>query len=78
VVLVGAGAEEAERNAIGPRPLAHEPSDLHLIQRRRHPAERSRPQLRRDLIEQILDARNADRSEHRCHIGLRVRNEGHQ
>ena len=77
-MLVGAGADEAERRAVGARPLAHEAADLHLVERLGHAGERFDAQLLRDLVEQILDAADADGLEHRRDVGLRVRNERHQ
>jgi len=73
-----AGADEAERRTVGARARAHQPSDLHLVERRGDARERLDAQPLRDLVEEILDAGDADRVDHRRDIGLRVGNEGHQ
>ena len=77
-MLVGAGAEEAERCPVLRGALTHEAPDLHLIELLRHSGERAHPERGRDLREQILDAARADRLEHRRDVGVGVGNEGHQ
>ena len=78
VMLVGAGADEGERRAVGARALAHQPPDLHLVELLGHAAEGADPQALRDLIEEILDTLDADGGEHRRDVRVGVRNEGHQ
>ena len=77
-MLVSTGPDEAERPAIEARPLGHEPADLHFTQALRHAHERAEAQIGRDLIEELLDAADADGSEHRLYILAGVGNEGHQ
>ena len=79
VMLVGAGADEAERPAVEPRALGHQPPDLHLAQR---PRARRRALVSRRLAgisskscSMLLDA---DGREHRRDILAGVRDEGHQ
>ena len=78
MVLVRAGPDEAQRPAVGARALLHEPSDLHLVHGLGYAGERLDAQRRRDLIKQLLDARNADGGEHRRDIGRGMGNERHQ
>ncbi len=77
-MLIGAGAEEVEHQAIGLGALAHETPDLHLVERLRDAREGLGAQRLRDLIKQILDTACADGAEHRRHVRGRMRNEGHQ
>ena len=77
-MLVGTGTDEGERRAVGTRALGHQAPDLHFVELRRHPGEGLDAQIRRDLVEKILDAGDADGGEHRRDIGLGVGNEGHQ
>src|SRR6185437_8997828 len=78
VVLVRAGPDEAERPAVEPRPLGHEPADLHLAQTLGYARERAQPQVGRDLIEELLDAADTDGGQHRRDILTGVGDEGHQ
>ena len=77
-MLVGACADEAERAAIEARALGHEPADLHFARGFRHAGERRQPQIGGDLVEELLDAADADGLEHRLDILAGVRDECHQ
>ena len=77
VVFVGAGAGEIEFDRIHPRAFAQHPVGFHLAQARRHSVQRLDLQRGGNLVEQILDAVRADRSEHGGNVGVGVRNEGH-
>ncbi len=76
-MLVGACADEAQRPAVQPRPLAHQPPDLHLGQLRWHAAQGANAQRRWNLLEELLHAGYADRGQHRRDILVGVGNEGH-
>ena len=77
-MLVGPGTDEGERRTVGTGTLGHQAPDLHFVELGRHAGEGLDAQIRRDLVEQILDAGDADGGEHRRDIGLGVGNEGHQ
>ena len=76
-MLIGAGADEAQRTTVLPGPLAHQPADLHLAQCGGDAFEALDAQLRRNLVEQRLDRGRADRREHLADVGLGVRYERH-
>ena len=54
------------------------PADLHLGRGLGHAGERGQPQVGRDLVEELLDAADADGLEHRFDILAGVRDECHQ
>ncbi len=76
-MLVRAGAGEVERRAVLRRALLHEARDVHLRQARRHLGQRVDLERGRDLVEQVLDAVDADRLEHGADVGFGVGDEGH-
>ena len=78
VVLVGTGTDEGERRTVSTGTLGHQAPDFHFVELLRHAGEGLDAQIRRDLIEEILDAGGADGGEHRRDIGFGVGNEGHQ
>ncbi len=77
-MLVGARTDEAERAPVEARPLGHEAADFHFARGFRHAGERSQPQIGGDLVEELLDAADADGLEHRLDIPAGVRDECHQ
>src|SRR6185312_7468359 len=77
VVLVGSGADEAQRPAVHPGALAHEPPDFYLVQLGGNTAEGASAQRFGDLLEQLLDAGGADRGQHLLDILARVGDESH-
>jgi hypothetical protein len=78
MMLVRAGADEAQRRAVLRRALAHQPADLHLVERCRDAGEFGGAQGRRDLIEQRVEARDPDHREHLLDVRARMRDERHQ
>ncbi len=78
VMLIGSGADEAQRPSVHAGALAHEPADFHLIHLRRNSLQRLDTQGRGNLFKELFDARHPDRGEHRLDIRRSVRNEGHQ
>ena len=76
-MLVRAGPEEAQRLAIARREGLHDARYFHLVDGRRHALQAARLELGRDFIEEIVDAANADRIEHRANVSFGVGNERH-
>ena len=76
-MLVRAGAGEIERRAVLRRAFFHEARHVHLRKARRHLGQRIDLERGRNLVEQILDAGDADRLQHGADVGFGVGNEGH-
>ena len=78
VVLVGPGADETHRRAVHLRALAHQARYFHFAHRVGHVMQLVDHQLRRYLVEQIVDRIGADRLQHFARVFLGVRYEGHR
>ena len=77
VVVVGAGAEEADRLAILPGPFRHQRGQFHLGQRVGHAAQFAAAERGGNLVEDLVHAGDAYRLQHRLDLGFGVGNEGH-
>ncbi len=76
-MLVGARAEKAQRLAVTRCEALHDAGDIHLVDGRRHALQTVRLEIGRDFIEEIVEAANPDRIEHRANISFCMRNERH-
>ena len=77
-MLVGTGTDEGERRTVSTGALGHQAPDFHFVELLRQAGEGLDAQIRRDLVEEILDAGDTDGGEHRRDIGFGVGDEGHQ
>ena len=72
VVVVGSGADEAERAPVVGGPRLHQAGHLELRERARHALQPGEAQPGRDLGEQLLDALHADCAQHLAQVFGRV------
>jgi hypothetical protein len=77
VVVIGAGADEAERLAVRPRPGRHQATDLHLRQGRGDALQLPRPQVRGNLVEEVINVLDPDDRQHGRHLVGGVGDERH-
>ena len=77
-MVVGAGAEETRSYLVRARAFLHAAQHFHFRHAHGMPGCGFPEQVRRNLVEQFVDIRDADDRHHGCHIGCGVWDERHR